>query len=162
VSEREQVLAQAIRERRISASQADEYRRIYDAQPLVMKHLLTASHAEGGLMPGLVAYEDHYDAGSDYDESWLTPQERTAVASRRTVAPRGFVPAAPVTQPAAPAAPAPAVAAAGEGEDYNEGWLSAKERNRIEAAKSGTLDPGPIQFEDESARAAAAGAGTAR
>jgi hypothetical protein len=147
MNEREQIIQRALQERRISAAQVPEYRRLFDAQPDLIKQLLTAKSENGGLMPGLMANVDDTADTQGYDESWLSPAERQQIAARR----------APVASPA-PAAPAPTHASArapAGGDDYDESWLSPKERNRIAAAKDGTLDHGPIEFEDDSAKNAA-------
>ncbi len=149
MNQREQLIQRAIGERRISAAQADEYRRLYDAQPEIITRLLTASSAEGGLMPGLADAHAFYEGATDYPDAWLTPGERSALAARRTTAPAP-PPAAPApTQASSSAEPPPA------GDDYEQTWLTPAERNRITAAKDGSLDHGPIQFEDAAARSAA-------
>ena len=40
-----------------------------------------------------------------------------------------------------------------------DAWLTASERSRRDAVKAGTYQPGPIQFEDDAAKAAAGAAG---
>ena len=153
--DRESVIAAAIGAGKIEAGRADEYRRMYDANPAIIRNLLTANVEDGGLMPGLVQAEEmNADAASAYDQSWLTPGERTALAGRHT---------APPTRPApAPAAPAPTQAAASapvDGSDeYPAEWLKPTERQRIEAAHTGEPVHGPVQFEDDRSRAAATNA----
>lgn len=156
MSERDQIINRAIHDQRISASQADEYRRLYDAQPAVIRRLLTAKGGEGGLMPGLASDSDALDG--DYDPTWLTARERAALGARETTAPRP--PAAPPAAPAPAQASATAPVAANGDDGYAEDWLSPKERSRIAAAKDGTLTHGPVEFEDDAAKSAA-GAGAA-
>ena len=145
---RDNILDDAMRAGKIAAANRDEYRRMYDADPVAIRRLLTARVEEGGLMPGLVGPgEDPASAApGGYDESWLSPIERERIA-RATGGPN-----APRPQPSrASAAPA----AEGSGDEYDPSWLSAEERGRIAAAKEGRLTHDRVQFEDADARRAA-------
>lgn len=159
---RDQLIDRAIRERRISAAQRDEFARMYDAQPAAIEHLLTAAVGEGGLMPGLAAAHETIDSTTAaYDPAWLNDRERAAVASREgSPMPQRQAPApAPrSSRKRSPTAPA-ASAAAPANDSYDESWLTGSERSRRDAIKAGTFEHGPIQFEDAAAQAAARTAG---
>src|SRR5438067_1161812 len=55
--DRETAIAAAIRDGKIDGARADEYRRMWDANPGIIRRLLTARVEDGGLMPGLVRAE---------------------------------------------------------------------------------------------------------
>jgi len=124
---------------------------MYDENPDVIANLLTAPVEQGGLMPGLAAATPPAPA-EGYDPAWLTASERAQLAKQQPdPAPAHAVPA--------PAQAAPATAATVTGEaatEYEETWLSDKERSRIAAAREGRIDHGPVQFEDDDARRASA------
>ncbi len=72
---REGLIARAVRLRQIAPDRADAYKRLYDADPNGITHLLTAPVDEGGLMAGNAAplnplppqddsYPRHWVAGS--------------------------------------------------------------------------------------------------
>lgn len=69
--QRDHVIAEAVRQRKIREDQADKYRQMYDANPSAIHHLLTASVAEGGFTPGLVT--DGSAVPTEYPPEWLGP-----------------------------------------------------------------------------------------
>lgn len=175
MNERDKLIERAIGERRISAAQRDEYRRLYDAQPAVIENLLTAGVREGGLMPGLAAAHETLDPSAlPYDPAWLNDRERAVLATHQVQA--ASPPAVPVTPPGSPRKkrkpsaatatahkhpprPPVAVPETDDSDAYDDTWLTASERSRRDAVKAGTFQHGPIQFEDDAARAAAGTAG---
>jgi len=139
--DKDQVIRAAIRDQKIRASQADDFRRLWDTNPAVYRNLLTAPVSAGGLAPGIVPAEDP-EAISGYDDSMLTPKERARIAQVRAAA-------VPV-----PPAPVAAGAAGPSGDAYDESMLSPAERSRIAAIKAGTYEHPRVQME-EPGRAAA-------
>jgi hypothetical protein len=136
-NDRETVIKAAIYDGKIPAEEANKYRRMWDGNPSAIRNLLTASVEQGGLMPGLVGAGGTAATAAlpddAYEESWLTPQERAAVAANR---------AAPAPAAQAPAPAAPQAAAGGEAPaEYPEEWLSGEERNHIAAARASEPPP---------------------
>lgn len=152
-ADRDATIDAAARAGKIRASDAPRYRKMYDAQPDVIRNLLTAKVDQGGLLPGQVSAQENAAALAAYDPSWLTAGERSALAGREALTP------APSPAPAAPASSAAEAASATEesGDEYDDSWLAAEERERIAAAKEGRLQAGPVDFEDAEARRAAGG-----
>lgn len=75
---RDMLIGNAVAARKIAADRADDYKRLFDADPSSITHLLTAPVERGGLMAG-VAYDR---AGqpvpsppTDYPAEWL-PETR--------------------------------------------------------------------------------------
>lgn len=106
---REQILDQAVRDRKITAAEKPQYRAKFINRPKGTRKLLTASVSEGGLMPGIVpegpGLPDDY-----YPPEWLGTQRPTAPQA-----------SAPVVTNSAPVqAPSPA---AGDSSSYPAGWL---------------------------------------
>lgn len=157
---RDNILDDAIRAGKIAAARREEYGRMYDADPVSIRRLLTAKVEEGGLMPGLVGPGEDLTTApgpSDYDESWLSPIERERIAGARG----GSRPAP--TAPSQPQAPrASSTPAQSTDDEYDATWLSGEERERIAAAKEGRLTHYRIQFEDADARRAAGAAAADR
>lgn len=52
--ERDNLIAAAVRERKIAADREADYRRMWNADPAVIRRLLTARVADGGLAAGQV------------------------------------------------------------------------------------------------------------
>jgi hypothetical protein len=145
-SNRDETINAAVRDGKIRAADADQYRQMWDANPEPIRNLLTASVGAGGLMPGLIpASERQAATAGEYNEDWLSATERDRLAHVRTAS----VPAA---------ASAPASAAAGGGdvpEEYVDAYLTPAERGRIAAIKAGEMPDGRVMFEDDAARRAA-------
>lgn len=69
---REGLIARAVRLRQIAPDRADDYRRLYDADPMGITRLLTAPVSEGGLMAGVAAAEAPFEpAPTEYPREWL-------------------------------------------------------------------------------------------
>lgn len=75
---RETLIGNAIRARKIAADRADDYRRLYDADPVTITRLLTAPVEQGGLMAGIAFDRSGQPAPPPEDEypaEWL-PETR--------------------------------------------------------------------------------------
>jgi hypothetical protein len=72
-----QVVAAAVRDRKIAATDADRYRRLLREQPETYRRLLTASVQEGGLAAGIVPDREN----QNYPPEWVPEVPRTATAS---------------------------------------------------------------------------------
>lgn len=89
-TERDSLIAQAVRETKIEPSRVPHWTRKYDQDPEGTKHLLTASFEQGGLAPGVVPIEAIggeqalEDTSADaYPEHWLPEvQARKAQADQ--------------------------------------------------------------------------------
>src|SRR4051794_31059109 len=86
-NDREAILDAAVRDGKIEASRRAEYARRYDANPSVIRNLLTAPIEQGGLMPGLVRLDAGAAEDPGYDPNWLTASERQRLAEVRSAAP---------------------------------------------------------------------------
>jgi hypothetical protein len=72
---RQRVIAQAVAARKISADRADDYRRLFDADPRGITRLLTARPEDGGLMAGMNVGGDPFPTpAADYPREWLQGQ----------------------------------------------------------------------------------------
>lgn len=100
--QRDRVIAEAVRHRKIRQDQTDTYRRMWDANPSAIRHLLTASVAEGGFMPGLVAGQS--GAPDEYPREWLGPANHGTAVVMGDDGPHTLA-----DPPAAPDRPSPVV-----------------------------------------------------
>lgn len=72
---RDGLIAHAVQTRKIAPDRADDYRRLYDADPRGIHHLLTAPVEQGGLMAGNAAAVAPFEAQPDeYPTEWLAGQ----------------------------------------------------------------------------------------
>jgi hypothetical protein len=71
------VIAAAVRARKIVADQADNYRRMYDADPAAIRRLLTAPVAQGGLAAGIVPAATSIPIlpEEEYAAEWVGPSQ---------------------------------------------------------------------------------------
>ncbi len=96
---RDGIIAMAVKARKIAPDRADDYRRLYDADPRGIFNLLTAPVEEGGLMAGINVGGDPFpEQPTDYPRDWLPETRSGGVIG---FADPGVVHAAPAT-PAAP------------------------------------------------------------
>lgn len=73
---REMLIGHAVAARKIAPDRAADYRRMFDANPSGVAHLLTAPVREGGLMAGNAAVHNPIPPGADeYPPEWL-PETR--------------------------------------------------------------------------------------
>lgn len=88
-TKREVLIGQAVQHRKIAAERASDYRKMYDAMPEQVEHLLTAPVEQGGLMAGIVpgptplrfapnlpasaGVAPAADGPTDYPAAWATP-----------------------------------------------------------------------------------------
>lgn len=71
-ADRDRLIAKAVADRKISADRADDYKRLYNANPQIIGRLLTAPVAEGGLVAGMnVGGEPFPELPTDYPTDWL-------------------------------------------------------------------------------------------
>jgi hypothetical protein len=98
--DRDQLIATAVRSRKIAPAGADEFRRRYDADPQGVTHLLTAPVMEGGLMAGVAAAVAPFDDDpTEYPRDWLGDREASgAVQFEGDTRPTLLAPAAPEEQ----------------------------------------------------------------
>jgi hypothetical protein len=69
---RDLLIANAVKARKIAPDRADDYRRLFDADPHGVKRLLTAPVEEGGLMAGVAAVENPLPpVPTDYPREWI-------------------------------------------------------------------------------------------
>lgn len=96
---RDGIIARAVVARKIAPDRADDYRRMYDENPMGVFNLLTAPVAEGGLMAGLANHEN--PVPTEYPREWLDSSDAPAgsVAFEDTVT---------LTESVSAAAPQPA------------------------------------------------------
>ncbi len=71
-NQRDAVIAAAVKTRKIAPDREDAYKKLYDADPKGIHHLLTAPVERGGLMAGNAASVAPFDTQPDeYPEGWL-------------------------------------------------------------------------------------------
>lgn len=76
---RDSVIARAVNDRKIAADRADDYKRMYDANPNGMFNLLIAPVAQGGLVAGMNMGGDPFPVRpTDYPKEWLGQEQRHA------------------------------------------------------------------------------------
>jgi len=71
---RDMLIGNAVRARKIAADRADDYKRLFDADPRSITHLLTAPVERGGLMAGVAFDRNGQPAPpppDDYPAEWL-------------------------------------------------------------------------------------------
>ena len=70
---RDRLITKAVADRKISADRADDYKRLYNANPEIIGRLLTAPVAEGGLVAGINLGGNAFPEGQsmDYPAEWL-------------------------------------------------------------------------------------------
>lgn len=109
---RDLLIGNAVKARKIAPDRAEDYRRLFDADPNGITHLLTAPVREGGLMAGNAAAVAPYAPGEQPDEyprEWIEqrrPSGAVAFEDHGTAADAmsGAMPA-PRATPGVPAAP---------------------------------------------------------
>lgn len=84
-AQRDVLIAQAVKDRKIAAHDVGKYRRWYDGNPAAYAHLLTASVEHGGLMPGLVPEGE--SAPDGYPKEWLGGNQPTGAVVFEEAAP---------------------------------------------------------------------------
>jgi hypothetical protein len=76
-TKRELLIGEAVAARKIAADRAGDYRRMYDAMPAEVEHLLTAPVESGGLMAGMIApptpapFTPNAAGPTDYPQNWV-------------------------------------------------------------------------------------------
>ncbi len=96
---RDGIIAKAIKARKIAPDRADDYRRLYDADPRGIFNLLTAPVEDGGLMAGINIGGDPFpEQPTGYPAEWLGDSLR----GRGSI---GFADGGTIQAPATPAAP---------------------------------------------------------
>lgn len=85
---RDGLIAHAVKTRKIAPDRAGDYRRLYDADPSGIHHLLTASVERGGLMAGNAAAVAPFDpVPTEYPSEWIAQgRPRGEVAFEDSVA----------------------------------------------------------------------------
>lgn len=107
---RDRLVAQAVADRKIAKDRAEDYKRLYNANPEIIGRLLTAPVAEGGLVAGINIGGDPFpELPTDYPADWLpevrgTPLHGNIAYEDAATALDGLSRAAP-TRRHAPAAP---------------------------------------------------------
>jgi hypothetical protein len=72
---RDQIVARAVASKKIAADRADDYRRLFDADPRGITRLLTAPAEDGGLVAGInVGGEPFPTPATEYPREWLAGQ----------------------------------------------------------------------------------------
>lgn len=98
-SDRDRIVAEAVRLRKIAPEDAESHKRHYDENPEGWGHLLTAPVEQGGLMAGLVLSGDH---PTEYPSHWLgagTRPSGAVVFEDSAAAVEGAAGAAPQVSP---------------------------------------------------------------
>ena len=73
---RDSVIAAAVKARKIAPDRAADYKRLWNADPSGIRHLLTAPVEQGGLMAGVAAPVAPFDPVPDeYPSDWLPELE---------------------------------------------------------------------------------------
>lgn len=69
---RDALIANAVKARKIAADRADDYRKMFDASPGSIAHLLTAPVKDGGLMAGINVGGDPFPKEpTEYPKHWI-------------------------------------------------------------------------------------------
>jgi hypothetical protein len=78
---RDLLIANAVKARKIAAARASDYRRLFDASPQAISHLLTAPVEQGGLMAGInMGGEPFPSEPTEYPRQWIAgSRERPSV-----------------------------------------------------------------------------------
>ena len=78
-AERDNLIAAAVRERKIAADREADYRRMWNADPAGIRRLLTARVTDGGLAAGQVlASGTAFEREPDYPPEWVSAPGGTA------------------------------------------------------------------------------------
>lgn len=95
---RDSLIDRAVTARKIAPDRADDYRRMFDADPRGVHHLLTAPVESGGLMAGNAAAVAPFDpVPTEYPRAWISGSRPTGAVGFEDQATRnqgaaGFVP----------------------------------------------------------------------